>query len=162
MITRLTVRRFEDRDMADVLGIERASFLNDAWSREYFEKYIGESPALFLVAEAAGRVVGYIIGAVTRYGGEIGSLAVLPPYRGQHIATKLLRIMMRRLEQRGVSAARLTVRKDNKEAIDLYKKLGFVRAGIAPNYYDDGVAGVRMKVTFENVIRPGQSHRPSR
>ena len=59
------------------------------------------------------------------------------------------------LVQRGASATRLTVRKDNKEAIDLYKKLGFVRAGITPNYYNDGAAGVRMKVRFENVFRPG-------
>ena len=146
--------------MAGVLRIEKASFLNDAWLREDFQKYFAESPDLFLVAEAAGRVADYIIGTITRHGGEIDSLAVLPCHRGQHIATKLLRIMMRRLGQRGANAVRLTVRKDNKEAIDLYKKLGFVRAGIAPNYYNDGAAGVRMKVTFENVVPAG--HPPSR
>jgi ribosomal-protein-alanine acetyltransferase len=148
--------------MPAVLRIERASFLNDAWSREDFQKYFTESPDLFLVAEAAGRVSGYIIGALTRHGGEINSVAVLPQHRGQHIATKLLRIMMHTMEQRGASATRLTVRKDNKAAIDLYKKLGFVRAGIARNYYNDGAPGIRMKVTFENGVAARQSQSAER
>ena len=146
------VRRFERRDLVSVLRIEKASFSHDAWSREEYQKYFAKSPNLFLVAEVGGRVAGYIIGAMTRHGGEIDSLAVLPRYRGQHIATQLLRIMMRRLWQRGARATRLTVRKDNKDAIDFYKKLEFMLAGIVPHYYDDGAAGVRMKVTLEGVV----------
>ena len=137
--------------MASVLRIEHASFPHDAWSREEFKKCFADSPDLFLVAEAGDRVAGYIIGAMTRHGGEIDSLAVLPRYRGQHIATQLLSVMMHRLRQRGALATRLTVRKDNKQAIDFYKRLGFVRAGIAPNYYNNGAAGIRMKVMFEDV-----------
>jgi len=40
-----------------------------------------------------------------------------------------------------VSCAWLTVREDNKEAVDLYKKLGFVRTGRASSDYNGGVAG---------------------
>ena len=53
----------------------------------------------------------------------------------------------------------LTVREDNKEAVDLYKKLGFVRTGRASN---GRRGGIRMKAPLEDLVPFGQSHSSSR
>lgn len=48
----------------------------------------------FLVAEAAGTIVG--VGQLRRYGAvqELGSLVVVPPWRGQHVGQALVRALV--------------------------------------------------------------------
>jgi [ribosomal protein S18]-alanine N-acetyltransferase len=151
----VTVRSFEKNDLPSILRIELESFDRDAWSRGVFLEYACAAPDLFLVARVAGRIVGYSIACLARHGAEIASLAVRPGYRREGVATVLLKTTIRKVRRSGAQAVWLMVRRQNEEAIRLYRKLGFVRAGTVPNYYDDNSSGWRMRVSLgDNAITP--------
>ncbi len=129
--------------------MERESFGRDAWPRELFLEYAAAVPDLFLVARAGGTIAGYSIACRSRHGAEIASLAVRPPYRQRGVATALLRATFRKLRRSGAKAVWLMVRRRNEQAIRLYRKLGFVRTGTVPNYYDDRSSGWRMRMSLQ-------------
>ncbi len=142
------IRAFRDEDLAGVLRIERASFGRDAWSREAFVYYAEAAPHLFLVARVSGRIAGYSVATLTRYGAEIDSLAVLPRYRKLGLATALMKATIRKLRRAGVRKISLMVRRSNAAAIRLYRSLGFVRTATVPNYYPGGATAWRMRLTL--------------
>jgi ribosomal-protein-alanine N-acetyltransferase len=142
------IRQFEKDDLPGIMRIERASFNRDAWPRELFVAYAAATPALFLVAKVDGRTAGYSIATLTRHGAEIESLAVLPRDRNRGIATALLKATIQKARRRGARAISLMVRRKNESAIQLYRKLGFVRVATIANYYPDGAAAWRMRNTL--------------
>jgi ribosomal-protein-alanine N-acetyltransferase len=129
----ITVRSFENNNLPSILRIERESFDRDAWSREVFLEYACAASDLFLVAREAGCLAGYSIACLARHGGEIASLAVRPRYRQEGVATVLLKTTIRRVRRSGAQAVWLMVRRQNDEAIRLYRKLGFVHTGTVPS-----------------------------
>jgi ribosomal protein S18 acetylase RimI-like enzyme len=113
---------------------------------------------MFLVARIAGSIAGYSIACLTRHGGEIASLAVGPPYRRSGVATALLRATIRKLKHAGAASVWLIVRRENREAIQLYRKLGFLRTATVPHYYGDGSSGWRMRLRLSSPA--DRYHRP--
>ena len=97
-----------------------------------------------LVAEAAGRVAGFLVTrSVAPNEGEILNVAVEPSLRRSGIA----RILLETLLAEGSSTWFLEVRESNYSAINLYKTLGFAPAGRRENYYHDpGEAAIVMRV----------------
>jgi ribosomal-protein-alanine N-acetyltransferase len=157
----ITVRSFENNDLASILRIERESFDRDAWSREVLLEYAWAASDLFLVAIVAGRIAGYSIACPARHGAEIASLAVRPRYRQEGVATVLLKTTIRRVRRSGAKAVWLMVRRQNNEAIRLYRKLGFVHTGTVPNYYDDHASGWRMGIDLGDNGHPSSPRRIS-
>ena len=158
----ITVRSFENNDLPSILRIERKSFDRDAWSREVFLEYACAASDLFLVARVAGRIAGYSIACLARHGAEIASLAVRLRYRQEGVATVLLKTTIRRVRRTGARAVWLMVRRQNDEAIRLYRKLGFVHTGTVPNYYNDDSSGWRMRIGLGDKRHPSSPRRMSR
>ena len=73
-------------------------------------------------------------------------MAVLPQFRRGGIATTLLRTAIQKARRAGAKAVWLMVRRQNEEAIRLYRSLGFVRVRTVPNYYDDHSPGWQMSL----------------
>ncbi len=128
------------------MRIEQASFDRDAWPKEVFLEYACGAPSLFLVAKVDGRMAGYSIATLRSDRAEIDSLAVLPRYRNLGIATALLKRTMQKARRKGAHSIALMVRRKNESAIELYRKLGFVRVATVANYYPDGAAAWRMRM----------------
>ena len=63
--------------------------------------------------------------------GYVTNVAVLPEYRRQGIAQKLI---LKELENE-MDFITLEVRKSNAPAINLYQKMGFENVGIRPRFY---------------------------
>ncbi|MEM7799135.1 MAG: GNAT family N-acetyltransferase [Chloroflexota bacterium] len=57
---------------------------------------------------------------------EIADLFVVPPYRNQGIGRSLIRYLEEIAHQAGWRPIELTVLEDNRDALRLYKRLGFV------------------------------------
>lgn len=77
------------------------------------------------------------------------SIAVLTEGRKKGVATALLKYLIDHLKARGVDELWLEVKQGNDEAIKLYEKLGFESVMILENYYSDGSAALRMRMSFE-------------
>ncbi len=102
-----------------------------------------------VVAMSDGELIGWCdITALDRpVFAHIGSLGmgVLAPYRGHGVGKALISAALQKARARGLTRIELTVRENNKAAIELYKKFGFVAEGIHKN-------GVCIDGQYENHI----------
>ena len=134
--------------MSAILGIERASFARDAYPESLFRLYAADQRTLFLVAETAKRIKGYIIARRDRWGAEIVSLAVHPGSRNRGIGRTLMTAVSARMLRRNVQSIRLMVHVKNTQAALFYRSLGFRPTARVPDYYEDGGTGIRMRMSL--------------
>ncbi len=114
-------------------GVERLEKLcfSRPWSRGDLAAQLDSDTSHFYVALSDGEVVGYMGLQIFSREGYVTNVAVLPDYRRQGIAAKLIE----RAVQNDMDFITLEVRKSNAPAIALYEKAGFENVGIRPNYY---------------------------
>jgi RimJ/RimL family protein N-acetyltransferase len=60
-------------------------------------------------------------------------VALLPAFRGQGLGRRLIKRVLEAVRAFGLARVELTVRKNNKNAIALYEKFGFVTEGLKRN-----------------------------
>ena len=138
------IRDVKSKDMQAILTIEYKCF-KDPYPLSLLNRLHAMHPDGFLVAEAEGKIVGYVIG-VLRWGatGHILAIATDPAYQRQAIASALMEHIINRLRANGAKLVRLEVRRSNTGAQQFYLKLGFRQQGEVPYYYEDGEAAVTM------------------
>lgn len=92
---------------------------------------------VYRVARIGPEVVGY--GGLMLVGGDghVTNLGVAPGHRRRGIATRLLLALAEQALAEGVGALTLEVRMSNTAAQELYRRFGFVPAGVRENYYTD-------------------------
>jgi len=129
-------RKIRSADIGEIMTIERASFTSP-WSARFFLEEIRVSCAKFVLAEAAGRIVGYIIYWQLPKEVDIHNLAVHPAYRRRGIGGSLLSLAIDSAKGQGSNRVTLEVRKSNQAAQQLYHTLGFVERGVRKGYYSD-------------------------
>ncbi len=129
-------REIQSADMGEIMTIERASFTSP-WSARFFLEEIRVSCAKFVLAEMAGRIVGYIIYWQLPKEVDIHNLAVHPAYRRRGIGHSLLSSAIDSAKGQGSNRVTLEVRKSNQAAQQLYHTLGFVERGVRKGYYSD-------------------------
>ncbi len=135
--------------MQAILSIEYKCF-KDPYPLSLLNHLYATHPDGFLVAEADGKILGYVIGVI-RWGatGHILAIATDPPYQRRNIGSALMEHIISRLRANGAKLVRLEVRKSNAEAQQFYLKLGFREREEIPYYYEDGEAAVTMDYKLE-------------
>ena len=135
----LVIRSYEPKDSRQVLVLAEKYA---SWDTTPTEPDLGgfwsSDPELFLVAEADGRLVGFLVGRESRdmpdevlrrrgatRAGSIETLAVDAQYRRKGIATALLNRVFDLFRQNGVDYVSLAVPAEEEGARKLYEKLGF-------------------------------------
>jgi ribosomal protein S18 acetylase RimI-like enzyme len=106
-------------------GMEKGIGLGRSDTLEEIGKKAARDPDLFLVAEAAGELVGTVIGGYDSRRGLIYHLAVAPAFRKQGLATRLMDEVEGRLRQRGCLKSYLLLLDGNEEAASFYEKRGW-------------------------------------
>ena len=105
----------------------------DGWSMKGLISDLANSATRSYVAEYDGRALAFCSYLVTD-DAELLFVCTHPSYRGQGIATKLLKETMRALPE-NVNNVVLEVRSRNRDAIKLYTKLGFKKLGVRKGFY---------------------------
>ena len=95
-------------------------------SREGIEKYLKRNPATSFVAESEGKIVGVIMAGHDGRRGYIYHTAVLPAYRNQGIAKKLVDHTMIALEEEGINKVALVAFKTNDIGNGFWENIGFI------------------------------------
>ncbi len=134
---RLDVRPMTLEDIADVHEIERASF-PVPWPAYAFRQELEMNRlARYLIVRAGDETVAY--GGLWLMVDEahITTFAVLPEWRRQGIAGRLMVALMDLALEVGAAVATLEVRLSNEAARSLYARFGFRPVGIRPRYYSD-------------------------
>ena len=89
------------------------------------------------VAQADGKLCGYVGVWKILDEGHITNVAVAPKYRRMHIASAILSVLMEVGRENGISRYTLEVRSGNEPAKALYRDFGFEEAGVRKGYYED-------------------------
>ena len=128
------IRKAAICDASQIAEIENVCFALP-WSEKSISDFIGESNTLILVAVYKNLIVGYI-GMYHSFGeSDITNVAVLPQYRNNGIAGRLINALRDYCRSNGITKVRLEVRQSNNPAISLYKKHGFYEVGVRNNFY---------------------------
>lgn len=133
----VVVANMRRRHLRGVLQIEQQVYPRP-WTFGLFLSELGQrSTRLYLVARVGHRVVGYLGMLRAVDDGHITTIAVDPAWQRQGIASRLLAVAGRAAAQRGCHNLTLEVRVTNLGAQSLYRRFGFVPAGMRKAYYPD-------------------------
>lgn len=94
-------------------------------SREGIDKYLKRNPTSSFVAEDDGKVVGVIMSGHDGRRGYIHHTAVLPDYRNQGIARKLVESAMDALDKEGINKVGLVAFARNEIGNVFWENIGF-------------------------------------
>ncbi|MEC5190191.1 ribosomal-protein-alanine N-acetyltransferase [Arthrobacter sp. MP_M7] len=143
----VTLRDMTAADVPAVHELERALFPVDAWPLHMFVAELAQAGTRrYLVAEAAGRIVGYAGLMCIEPIADVQTIAVVPEQEGKGIGSALLTELIRESGQRGAEDVLLEVRADNPRAQQLYLRYGFEQIHVRPRYYRDGVDALIMRL----------------
>lgn len=125
------------RDLGDIMKIEKLCFTTP-WSKHAFlSELLDNDRAYYLVAKVEERVVGYIGIWLVAGEGHITNVAVHPEYRQRGIGNRLMQAVEELATARNHKRMTLEVRVSNETAQRLYRRLGYIAAGIRRRYYRD-------------------------
>lgn len=144
----ISIEKFSKEHLDDVYKIECTCF-SHPWSKADLENQLGLDTSCFVVALDGETAVGYMGLQIFCGEGYVTNVAVLPEYRRQGIAQKLI---LKELENE-MDFITLEVRKSNAPAINLYQKMGFENVGIRPRFY---TAPDEDAIIMTKNIKPGE------
>ena len=125
------------RDLRPIVALEKVCFGRDSWPWPELLAALTFPGTIRLKAELEGQMVGFAIG--DRRGrrdlGWVASVGVHPDYRRRGLGRQLLAACEQGLQTHRV---RLSLRKSNEAALELYLQAGYSRVDLWPKYYRDG------------------------
>lgn len=148
----ITIRQVSINDLDEVTKVEATCFPNtEAATRKSFEQRIKTFPESFFIAELDGKIIGFINGCITNetviydelYNNSvlhipngdyqtIFGLDVMPGYRNQGIAAKLMNHMIKISKSSGRKGVILTCK---DRLIHYYEQFGYVNKGISKSVH---------------------------
>ena len=132
--------------------------LSEPYSVFTYRYFVNQWPSLCeMVHDPTGTLIGVVVCKVDKHKsgrdrGYIGMLAVDKQYRKMGIASRLVQVILERLEQMGVHECVLEAEVTNKGALGLYRNLGFLRTKLLHNYYLSGSDAFRLKKFFKPLV----------
>jgi ribosomal-protein-alanine N-acetyltransferase len=125
------------RHLRSVLRIETLVYPRP-WSLGLFLSELGlRTTRAYVVARVGPTVVGYAGLLLAAGDGHVTTVAVDPVWHRHGVATRMLVALARTAVARGCQSLTLEVRVSNAGAQDLYRRFGFVPAGIRKGYYQE-------------------------
>jgi [ribosomal protein S18]-alanine N-acetyltransferase len=133
----LRIRHFQPEDLRQLREIDQICFpAHISFSRAELLFYINHSKSITRVAEAAGRILGFILALVeSSRRAHVVTLDVVPEVRRQKIGTMLMDEIHRELEKIGIASIVLEVEIGNLPAQNLYERLEYQYVRILRGYY---------------------------
>ncbi len=128
------IRRLGYSDLPAVIAIERRSFPTP-WSLAMFVLELSKPSGICLAATVDGHLCGYLVCSRYDQVWHLMNVAVAPEKRRLGVAGALLTDLFN--EAGDELPFTLEVRMSNTDAITMYERFGFQRAGMRRRYYHD-------------------------
>ncbi len=150
---RVLVRRGKPADYAALSRIAGDVFAPYGDYSEVLSSFLFIDDMVTLVAEAGGRVVGFLQLGIVPFGTKSLAVDVLAvgvdaSYQGKGIGRRLFQAAFAEVDRRGrelpIRALLLTVAHTNDRAMALFESLGFRFTGESAGQYDGGQKALRM------------------
>jgi ribosomal protein S18 acetylase RimI-like enzyme len=139
--TGIRVRPADEMDISAIVGIDEkigGQYRPEVWERR-IGYYLRRDPEASVVAEADGRVVGFMLGEVRS--GEFGieettgwveHLGVDPGFRGKAVGRQMLDAMLEHFRRRGARSVQTLVDEEMGEIRSFFSALGFQPSTLRP------------------------------
>lgn len=128
------IREFKIKDYDDVLFLWDNAKLpyrpKGRDSRTRIEGELKRGNAIFLVAEADGRLIGTVLGTHDGRKGWINRLAVDETFRKQNIARRLVAEAENRLLKLGIDVIACLIEEENTDSMQVFERLGYDRGPV--------------------------------
>ena len=140
-------------DLPVLVSMERVLFADSPWTTGQFKeefKGVPNSRYFIVATNEQDQIVGYAAVLVVAPGVEadVLTVAVLPEYARQGIATHFMAELEKWSKDKEASAMMLEVGVENTGAIALYEKLGYQSISTRKNYYGHGLDALVMRKEF--------------
>ena len=145
-MTKMQIRLATEADIDRITEMHQ-SYIQSWHPREYFERLIAVEEPLVLVAEQAGRVVGYTACRAEWESAHLVSMGVCPRERTKGVGSSMTLAMVVLAKERGLTTVYGHVRESNSSAVRLYRKCGFALEWL--DEYEDGDG----KLEFSQLLR---------
>ena len=133
---KLVIRELKAEDAAAAAEIEYQSF-PDPWSQNGILDTVSNPSTVCLLAEKAGKAVGYLFAYRAGDEAEIARIAVAGEQKRQGVGKSLMRTLEEVGKKKQIRRLLLDVRKSNREARAFYEKMAFQEDGIRRGFYQD-------------------------
>ena len=146
-MTEIAIRAAERSDLPAIDALERAAFASDRLSRRSLRAFVAAPHRPLLVATEGQKLLGYALLALRKGArtARLYSIAVDAEAARRGIGRALLNACEAYAAAQGRRALRLEVRADNRPAIALYERLGYIKFGHYDSYYADGATALRFE-----------------
>ena len=140
-------------DLPVLVSMERVLFADSPWTTGQFKeefKGVPNSRYFMVATNDQDQIVGYAAVLVVAPGVEadVLTVAVLPEYARQGIATHFMAELEKWSQSKEASAMMLEVGVENTGAIALYEKLSYQTIATRKNYYGHGLDALVMRKEF--------------
>ncbi len=132
---KVRIRELKAEDAAAVEEMEYQSF-PDPWSQNSILETISNPQTICLLAEKAGKAIGYLLAYTAVDEAEIARIGVVKEQRKQGTGRSLLNAFEATCRKKQIARLLLDVRESNQAAIAFYKKLAFQEDGIRKGFYE--------------------------
>ena len=142
----LTIEALRVRHIGRIMAIEHDAYPRP-WTAQVFHDELREARAghrHYVVARRGRNVIGYAGVMFVADEAHVTNIAVHPDERRSGVASKLLVALAGAAIQRGCQAWTLEVRATSRGAQALYRRFGFVPAGVRKNYYEGDTDAIVM------------------
>jgi len=129
----MIITKLLQTSIEELLKIEKEIFPNP-WKYEDFHFMILNSDFNFLLKDK-GKIIGYFCSLITGNIIHITNFAIVKKYQNKGIGYLFFNTLLQFFIKNNSPTFFLEVRKSNKKAIHLYKKLGFNIVKVIQNYY---------------------------
>jgi ribosomal protein S18 acetylase RimI-like enzyme len=128
----VTIRPYRPSDEDALVRLWQACGITRPWNhpRRDIDRKKSVQPDLFLVALRDEMLVGSVMGGYDGHRGWAYYLAVLPEYRKQGIARRMMAALESALKALGCPKINLMVRTGNKDVHGFYQRLGYDRDAV--------------------------------
>lgn len=124
-------------DLDDIVSMDAICF-PAPWSKEQYQYELEENDYAFLyVLKEEGKIIGFIDYWITFDIAQLAKIAILPEYRGKHLAYRLMDQMIQDAEAKQCETLSLEVRVSNLAAQKLYEAYDFINVNTRKGYYHD-------------------------
>lgn len=132
-------------DAAALATLEKQVFDYEILTLQRFRYLLSKAQARCWLIGEEGKAFAYLLVFFRKnsYLLRIYGLAVAAECRGQGLAQRLMITLEDWAKNQGYRALVLEVRSDNLQAIEFYKKQGFVKKKLLKNYYGESLDGER-------------------
>ena len=133
----ITLAPMRRRHVHRVVAHERSVYARPWTTGLFLSELARPDTRSYIIARAGALLVGHCGVLYLADEGHVSTVVVAPSWQRHRVATRMLLYQFAHAVDRGVDALTLEVRVANTRARELYRRFGFVPAGIRKGYYPE-------------------------